>query len=380
MRIHYIALLAIAFTSSSHYPTAVSALLEPEFKQFFPQYNTGFQRILRENCSEQLAAHHVDKQQNEDEDEDEDTDDRVITLGGDFEVDSTTHLVVDCILQATPELIKSKMASAQVLFGLMPSLLALLGPAPHQTGFIAIVAGRPLLALLLAAGSPAVSVIPSVDHVKDVKEIHERRIHYPGFFKRFNPVIVGLEYVLALVSIANVAELSYRLGVQAVFTFSPNGGWVVFLWAFLGITIHILCAVAVYLRVKLFPLRPSKAKSSSSWLARIHALRHQNTLELRLLGETFLFNVLSWVSSIYTVCHIFYGTLLFSSILFISLSDVIKVVLRFMASTVVCRLILKYELSSLQGIFSIVKENQQDGDGNVPISMDRPLASRVTVL
>ena len=378
MRIHHIASLAIAFTSSSHYPTAVSGLLEQEFKQFFPQYNPGFQRILRENCSEQLAAHHVDEQQNEDKDED--ADERVMTLGADFEVDSTAHLVVDCILQATPELIKSKMASAQVLFGLMPSLLALLGPAPHQTGFIAIVAGRPLLALLLAAGSPAVSIISSVDYFKDVKEIHERRTRHPGILQRFNPVIVGLEYVLALVSIANVAELSYRLGTQAVFTFSPNGGWVVFLWAFLGITIHFLGAVAVYLRVKLIPLRPSDAKSSSSWLARIHTLRHQNTLELQLLGETFLSNVLSWVSSIYTVCHIFYGTLLFSSVLFISIGDVIKVVLRFMASTVVCRLILKYELSSLQGIVSTVKENQQDGDGIVPTSMDKPLASRATVL
>jgi hypothetical protein len=70
------------------------------------------------------------------------------------------------------------------------------------------------------------------------------------------------------------------------------------------------------------------------------------------LPETYWFIAISWFTSILTVCHVLYGTLAFSSMLFIAVKDSLRVISRFMASVICCRVILMYELATLRDSFN----------------------------
>jgi hypothetical protein len=57
----------------------------------------------------------------------------------------------------------------------------------------------------------------------------------------------------------------------------------------------------------------------------------------------------AWVSFV-TVAHIIYGTTLFSTIQFVLGGDAIVLIARYMASAIVCRAVLLYELHGLRSV------------------------------
>ncbi|KAH8648505.1 hypothetical protein BX600DRAFT_442794 [Xylariales sp. PMI_506] len=367
-----------------------TASWDDPFRRFPPQYNAGFQSILRNDCRELYNEYLVNKSLIE----------AIPANISIFDINSLTHVVVNCVLENTPEIIKSKMASAQVVLGLAPTILATLGTGPQETGLLAVVGRRPLLALALAAGSPAVFSIRSFEYIKSIEELQEHYMHRPGFLRRLDPAMSVVELALALLSVANIGELAWQLGATVIFTALPDKEYVVLLWAFLGLTIHVLGAVAVLVRTK---VKPSKRKEKKNATAAVggggrrgedHAhhvshvtevisgqfkpLARQNTeLEVKILPESTVFFVVSWVTAVYTACHIIFGTIVFSGALFISLTDSVIVIVRLMASVIVCRIILTYELSIMRSLVHVEKdqplpqgvpngETQRGQDGNTP--------------
>ena len=86
---------------------------------------------------------------------------------------------------------------------------------------LSVIAQRPLLAGLLAAGSPAVFTLRSFEYARAIEDLHERNFLKPAIFARIDPIIIILENLAVAASIGNIAELCYRLGgrvVTAVFT------------------------------------------------------------------------------------------------------------------------------------------------------------------
>lgn len=65
--------------------------------------------------------------------------------------------VADCLLKNSSETIKADMGSVDIILGLTPSILALLGPSVTQLSLLS--ARFPLLALSLALASPAISLL-----------------------------------------------------------------------------------------------------------------------------------------------------------------------------------------------------------------------------
>jgi hypothetical protein len=57
---------------------------------------------------------------------------------------------------------------------------------------------------------------------------------------------------------------------------------------------------------------------------------------------------LSWVLSVYVIVHVVYGMLVLSSLYFIGPRDALGVVGRYMASVLVCRVIVMYEIAGLR--------------------------------
>lgn len=82
----------------------VSSTWSDNFAGFFPEFNRGFQELLNKECAGNYTRYLEDRE-------------NITRLDPGlkiFGMDTMTHDVVQCLLEATPELIKAKMASAQV--------------------------------------------------------------------------------------------------------------------------------------------------------------------------------------------------------------------------------------------------------------------------
>ncbi|KAM6525905.1 hypothetical protein FSOLCH5_002033 [Fusarium solani] len=84
----------------------------------------------------------------------------------------TGYGILNCVLEDFKEFRKSEMASASVILGLAPALLQQLSPTYADTAVLAT--RRPLLALLIAGGSPAVRLMEASNHGDLVKKLKEK--------------------------------------------------------------------------------------------------------------------------------------------------------------------------------------------------------------
>lgn len=239
---------------------------------------------------------------------------------------------------------------------LAPSILATLGNSPQETAMLSVIARKSLLAGFLAAGSPAVFAFRSFEYARTIEELHERNFSKPALFIRLDPIIVVLEYLAAAVSIGNIVELCYRLGGHVLTTIFVGREYTFFVWAFLGFVIHGFGALALYLRTKVTTLRRDY-EDDHIHRRRVNAASNlfipktpQTQLRVVILDESLLFFVIYWFTNALTVCHIIYGTILFSSILFVGIDDALVIITRLMASVMICRVVLTYELANLRRV------------------------------
>jgi len=160
-----------------------------------------------------------------------------------------------------------------------------------------------------------------------------------------------------------------RLGTYVISAaFTTGSEYHYFLWAFLGLSIHGFGALALYLRTKVGVVSkeevdeyfttthaPSPSTTISQKLRRALADQFKpmvrlSPLRVSILEELLAFFGVSWFTNVITVCHIVYGTLLFSSMLFISITDTLIIIGRLLASVTLCRIVLTYELASLRRV------------------------------
>ncbi|KAH9203793.1 hypothetical protein DL95DRAFT_320704, partial [Leptodontidium sp. 2 PMI_412] len=172
------------------------------------------------------------------------------------------------------------------------------------------------------------------EYARTVKDLHKRNFSKPAFFIRLDPIIIVLEYLAAAASIGNIAELCYRLGGQVISATFTGSEYTFFLWAFLGFVIYEFGALALYLRTKVATLRRDYKGS--------------HIYQRRLNANLLLFLAIYWFTTALTVCHIVYNTILFSSVLFISVNNAVVVIIRLMGSVMMCRVVLTYELANLR--------------------------------
>jgi hypothetical protein len=167
-------------------------------------------------------------------------------------------------------------------------------------------------------------------------------------------LVMLLEFIIAVASIGNVADLAWTLGAKAIFLLLPNQQYTVALWAFLGFTIHIFGAVALRLRTKV-ALKQQAEGATEHYSHTLDLLKNQFKPQVRkemvrvtILPESWIFFLAAWLTAIFTTCHIIFGTILFSSILFCSVNDALIILGWLMGSVIACRVILTYELAILQ--------------------------------
>lgn len=258
----------------------------------------------------------------------------------------------DCILANTSETIKANMASAGVVLGLMPGLLSSFGPTMEESW--TLVLERPLLSLFLALGAPAFYPFRRLHHQDPLQALEQPFKDLPRIASIWwtHLLISLMQYLLAAAAAVNVVALSLQLGLKTIVTWKKAQSMLPLVWVTLPLALHI-CAIV---RLGLVLTK----KTSLQPIGRYYNLPFRLlTAETRLCvartdyefpsGETtFLIYILDSLLPVLGVAHLFLGTMVFSSLLFIGVDDAWPLVVRFVVSAGVIQLIRMFEIAGLQ--------------------------------
>jgi hypothetical protein len=168
-----------------------------DFNHFFPEYGAILASVRDESCAAELAAQRTDPGN------------RTDGLG-------PCPVLLSCILSNTPEAIKSNMASSSVLLGLMPAILITLSSSSFQQALIAH--RRPILAFLIACGSPVVNPLATFEYPDPLAAL--RRREELLFLSQWRDGILAApllqttvmlaEYAIVLGAVANTISTYYQ--------------------------------------------------------------------------------------------------------------------------------------------------------------------------
>ena len=325
-----------------------------------------------------------------------------------------------CILAHVSEMQKASLATAGVVLGLLPTLLAVLSPSLSE--LVLLSAQRPLLASVLSLGAPGV-LQRRIFEYEDPFELVEP----PGSARAGtrSAIVLGpwggwraagvaaAEFVLGCACGVNTVALAIQTSNRSILSWGCTRTWPLIVWAFVPTLIHWIaavgyrmtldksCAIPVSQRPPVVqqvqsPSTDAEAvkidakvahvssvcvskgcgghaehKESSilqnmkAWLTReaTSCASHSSAFNLRHPLEQSSpranFGIfLNCIASFLSFFHVLYGTVVFSGILFVSNLDAIgTVVLRGLASAIVCRFLVLVEMGGMRG--AILAANKQ---------------------
>ncbi|KAL8801417.1 MAG: hypothetical protein Q9182_004481 [Xanthomendoza sp. 2 TL-2023] len=252
---------------------------------------------------------------------------------------------LNCILDNLDSTTAYNFQAANVLLGLTPTMLSLLGNAPPEIALLAF-SGRPVLAFLLNMGAPVIAVAGTFkyQHPLEVLTYGGGKSPFPTFTGVKSVLIATSEYILAAAAAVNVALLAYDISTKAVYV--PNCGrtWYAFLWMYLCLILHPLALFTFWSRVRI-----TRSPEHKGWVntETKHCASYCG-VSYSLKEDTYLSLFLDWVLSHGAIIQIIFGTLVLSASTLIDTHDAFRVVGRYAASAILCRLILMYELYGLR--------------------------------
>ena len=284
------------------------------FQHFFSDVEAELSKAVINNCSDLLRQYQHEH----------------ITFYGVYCVKTYS-----CIMNNVTEYTKANMASAAVLLGLTPTILAILGSNTTELSLLS--SHRPALAILLVLGSPAMNPIRSFDYHDPRKEIQEKKWQWyfpkqsqvPKHARVRDIISVIIQLVFAIGSITNLAYLCRSIALETISVMSCDfSDIIVPLWIGLALFAHLGGIITFSRRYKL--VHTSRMKTTNGrirngrirrWLryefssCKTHK-DHENKWEKE--GSR-AFVVWSFLTSIYTTVHLTAGILIFSSLSFVGM-------------------------------------------------------------
>ncbi|CAF9918994.1 MAG: hypothetical protein HETSPECPRED_003917 [Heterodermia speciosa] len=308
-------LLILLFTP----PT--QAILRLKFQHWFPQYEQHWVKAATV-CEQELENYvHANR----------------------TDIHSPCAAAADCLLRNITGTIQSNFASAQVLLGLVPTILVFLGPSIAEV--TALSTYRPLLAILLSLGSPAVNVGKVFRHV-DVEEPFVRPVSsssklWSSWFTRQNTMmrnsLEALSYMAALAAIANNVRNSMYTDLRTISGWRCGASFILLAWSLLAVIVHGWGALAVRFRLQ------------GGYKPSIHSMIRSTTFRRVSRGkDNTLSEVLFWLASLCAIVHMILGVFELSSLMFISALEALQVFIMYAISALLCQLILLCELAKMR--------------------------------
>ncbi|KAM7195840.1 hypothetical protein V8F33_006489 [Rhypophila sp. PSN 637] len=332
-----------------------------QFQQWYPQYAHIFSDIRQLYCEDEYAAYLTGVKNHS----------NIDRIGGGGIYSVVTQPVINCILNHTSDYVKNGMTSAQVLLGVMPTVLAILGASTEEMSMLSNIARRPLLALLLSAGSPSVYFSRAFEYHDPAVILSDHPARLPQWRPRRWFSICGIaavEYAVAIIAVGNIVIMNWELGIKTICAFWTDSILAPTVWAVIGVLTHLLGMLVLRLRGRGTHGKAGRSKRDSVWKRVGNWIKSIPTRAWMILSTTegipaaaegyqvrivtFVerktFLVAAWTLSMLTVFHIIYGTVVFASTTFIGIQDALTILARYIASVACCRVILMYELAGLR--------------------------------
>lgn len=256
------------------------------------------------------------------------------------------------------------------MLGLLPTVLSLVGPTTIETGMLAL--RRPLLAQLMAASCPSISVIRTFDYRDGEEMLRVREAARPNeksFVKSWPTTFMVSQYLLLLGCIGNLMHIVWELSRNTICTLSTQTAWLPLFWIMIALPIHWVGFVSVRMRVRLDNQRIARdnhnhvmEKQPSAWATMLKSefrlgIDHPcDSGELKMRVEHWRFSILSWVASTGSVLHLIFGTIILSSTLFMTTRDGANVIGKLLLSVLVSRAILAGELYGMRCSIVVSKD------------------------
>lgn len=334
-----------------------------QFKRFFQAWNDTLINIMVNECNAVLEGYRIHPH-------------RAYTLTG-------------CLIDNTPSFRQSEMNAVSVILGLTPTIIRSLGPTTVQTSALSI--RKPVLALMVALGTPATRPQTGTEFVTAVKQMATKpslasvdRVQHRysndcsprkgllaawSFLNMVTRSIwpVGV-YVVVAGCMANNAYLAYQLSCWCVCSFTPPNSWLPALWTYLSLAVHIAAVVTMWRLVSV-----SKSPDSSSpatllqwllWKIETEAIGSKPLfvqLRDKAPGSDDWYQLLAWVLYVGASLHMVVGLVVLAGLLFISLQDAALVVARYVACTLICRVVVVVEIERIRRLgFQITNNDPVD--------------------
>ncbi|KAH7250289.1 uncharacterized protein BKA55DRAFT_569172 [Fusarium redolens] len=306
-------------------PTTALQRSNKQFQEFFPAWAPLLKDQLKYNCSSKIQEY----------------------LNISSPAPRPGYGVIDCILSTMPEFRKAELASAAVILGLAPSVLQLLSASYLDTAILAY--RRPGLAVVLAMCSSGVRPLTATDYDDFISKMGSESSTTFGIprFAGAQAIVSLVEYIIAAASVANNAYLTYQLCLQAVCTFAPAEDFLPAVWTAAALAIHLVGYITARLKITV--------ETKSAWEDRgrlwseLTPTPWQSKLQVKAnRRHTGWFLTLASALYVGDCLQALFGTLILSSLVFISVRDSAIIVIRLMGSALFARLILIYELAGLK--------------------------------
>ncbi|KAL2672174.1 hypothetical protein Neosp_012874 [[Neocosmospora] mangrovei] len=332
-----------------------------QFQQWYPQYKHVFDNITRANCSVQFRNYKsgIINSTN------------INYLAGGDKFTALTQPLIDCILDNTSEYLKGSMTSAQVLLGIMPTIITFLGPSHDEMAMLSNVGRRPLLAAGISLAAPSAYFSRAFEYF-DPSEIlcHHKYRHEQYRLKKPLAILVSfLEYGVVAAACWNIVVNTRQVNLWSISSLASDADFLPGLWLAFGPCIHFFSCFVFWLRIRGW--RYIRRGDTSEATSDESLPRQEESVPKRLWGflktkefvpcatndyvsriegctESKTFLVTAWLESTCTILHVVFGTLVFSGTLFVGTKDALGIVGRYIAGVAVCRIILMYELAGLR--------------------------------
>ena len=256
--------------------------------------------------------------------------------------------VYDCILEHSSPTTNSIFQAANVLLGLTPTALSFLGNSTAEISLLS--SRRPLLSFLLALGAPTIAPFATFKYSNPLEELRVRddKAKYPDLRSSMQRVIPIVEYLFATASAINVTLLAYELAFKSVFIPSCIATFHPILWTYATGLVHLGGIWTFATRVKIERVGRKNKWVEDWWKDEIRLCAAHRDVVYKLQPETYLYLFLAWLVSTTTVVHLVYGTLVLSSSSLINTNDAVFIIIRYIVSTVVCRMVLMFEVYGMR--------------------------------
>jgi hypothetical protein len=274
--------------------------------------------------------------------------------------------LANCLLGNLNEFQKSEAGVVTVLFGLLPTIFTLIGPAPEDISLLAL--RRPVLAFLLAIPLPSFPM-PDGMSTPNRDTLLREPVSLP--LRAWAPLksstlckalIAACEYTMAGVAAAHMIYTMYQLAFWTitVSTIAVNSGMLPstygpFMWLGINMAVQVISFLTLKLRYqKDQDCGPDYGRDTALnwWLSEITPCIYGEPTWLRRAPDTFLHFILSLLLNAGVLVLLVFVTVILSSQLFISLGDALTVTARILTGGVVCRLILAFELQCMREVTS----------------------------